>query len=70
MTKNYKINYDEISIEVEDNCYNISVDDESETYKTLVMIGKAMNSSFSDDEAFEEALKHVINNFQNPNENN
>jgi hypothetical protein len=34
------------------------------------MIGKAMNSSFSDDEAFEEALKHVINNFQNPNENN
>jgi hypothetical protein len=56
------IDLDDIKIELEDGYYNITIDDESETYKTLIELGKSLHVCSSDDEAFEVALRHVINN--------
>lgn len=56
------IDLDDIKIELEDGYYNITIDDESETYKTLIELGKSLHECSSDDEAFEVALRHVINN--------
>jgi hypothetical protein len=56
------IDLDDIKIELEDGYYNITIDDESETYKTLIELGKSLHTCSSDDEAFEVALRHVINN--------
>jgi len=61
-TKVGSIDLDDIKIELEEGYYNITIDDESETYKTLIALGKTFKECSNDDEAFEVALKHVINN--------
>jgi hypothetical protein len=61
-TKVEAINLDDIKIELEDGYYNITIDDESDTYKTLIELGKSLKENCTEDEAFEVALKYVIEN--------
>lgn len=63
----YKFNMDEIKIELEDGYYNVTIDDQTETYKSLVAFGKSLDSASSDEEAFDAALKYVIKKYSEQN---
>jgi FAD synthase len=58
------INPDDIKITPEADGYSVEVDDETETYRTLVNIGKNLKSDASDQEAFELALKTILNHVE------
>jgi hypothetical protein len=58
-----KINSDDIKITEEADGFSVEVDDESETYKTLVSVGKNLKEDATDQEAFELALNNILNNY-------
>lgn len=58
-----KINTDDIKITEIDGHFNIEVDDETDTYKTLVGLGKVLKEDSTDQEAFELAMTKILNQY-------
>ena len=58
-----KINSDDLKITEEDGHFLVEVDDETETYKTLVGIGRILKPEATEQEAFELAMGKVLNQY-------
>lgn len=56
-----RINTDDIKITEGNGCYEVEIDDETETYKTLVGLGKILKPEATEEEAFQAALEKVLN---------
>jgi hypothetical protein len=58
-----KINTDDIKIKEVDGSFEIEVDDETETYKTLVGLGRTLKEGATEQEAFELAMTKILNQY-------
>lgn len=58
-----KINTDDIKIREVDGTFEVEVDDETETYKTLVGLGRVLREGATEQEAFEAAMTKILNQY-------
>jgi hypothetical protein len=56
-----RIDTDDLKITEVDGAFEIEVDDETETYKNLIGIGRALKNDATEQEAFELALAAILN---------
>lgn len=58
-----KINPSDIKISQDDSGFTVEVDDETETYRALVTMGKSIKADATDQEAFEAAMTQILSNY-------
>lgn len=67
MSEDLKFNLDDIKFTEEADGILVEVDENTDTYKVLVALGRKINADSSEEEAFEAGLSRVIQEFNSEN---